>query len=92
MELIGICFLDAPRFRENWFCTAFIHGWFYAFVGAEQGFYWVFVGPAQRRTVSPLGGPARAGFPGKTGSAVARTRAAPVAGHRAGVALQAKSV
>ena len=26
--LIGICFLDAPRFRENCFCAGFINGYF----------------------------------------------------------------
>ena len=34
--LIGICFLDAPRFKENCFCVGFISFPFYAFLRAWQ--------------------------------------------------------
>ena len=34
--LIGICFLDAPRFKENCFCLGFISFTFYAFLRAWQ--------------------------------------------------------
>ena len=37
--LIGICFLDAPRFRENCFCAGFTFPLFYAFLSAPQGFF-----------------------------------------------------
>jgi hypothetical protein len=72
--LIGICFIDAPRFRENWFSTAFIYRRFYAFFGAEQGFFCLFA-PARRCCpLLPAGRLIAAGFPAQNRQAVAAPR------------------